>query len=76
MESLDYRHHDIHTNNELATLNADGTVTVIVSPKPLKNNDTYNWVDTVGHDRGTMLWRWTGASDHPIPKVEVINVSH
>lgn len=73
MESLDYRHHRIHINNGLAELNSDGTVTVIVSAKPQFN--TYkNWIDTAGHMRGTMLWRWTGAKSHPIPRVEIIDV--
>jgi len=70
MESLDYRHHSINTNNGLAELNEDGSVTVIVSTKPQAGN----WIDTAGHNKGTMLWRWTGANEHPIPKVEIINV--
>ena len=70
MESLDYRHHSIHTNNGLAELNDDGSVTVIVSA----NSQSGNWIDTAGHNKGTMLWRWTGANEHPIPNVEVINV--
>ena len=69
MESLDYRHHQIHTNNELATYNVDGSVTVIVSKT---RPDNGNWIDTASHNRGTMLWRWTGAKNHPVPKVEVI----
>jgi len=70
MESLDYRHHTIHTNNGLADLNPDGTVSVIVSPIQQPGN----WIDTARHSRGTMLWRWTGAKEHPLPKVEVIHV--
>ncbi len=70
MESLDYRHHNIHTNNGLAELNPDGSVTLTVGAKP----HTKNWIDTAGHIRGTMLWRWTGAADHPLPQVELIHV--
>jgi hypothetical protein len=70
MESLDYRHHSIHTNNGLADLNENGSVTVTVSAK----HQSGNWIDTAGHNKGTMLWRWTGATDHPIPTVEIINV--
>ena len=70
MESLDYRHHTIHTNNGLAEINEDGSVTVTVSAKPQSGN----WIDTAGHRKGTMLWRWTGATEHPIPTVEIINV--
>jgi len=70
MESLDYRHHTIHTNNGLANLNPDGSVTIVVGPK----SQSGNWIDTTGHSQGTMLWRWTGAKEHPIPNVEVIDV--
>lgn len=71
MESLDYRHHQIHTNNALATSNPDGSVTVTVSAKPAAQN----WIDTAGHNKGTMLWRWTGAEHHPDPHVEIIKES-
>ncbi len=68
MESLDYRHHQIHINNKSARLNKDDTVTIIVSHKPQSGN----WIDTSGHRRGTMLWRWTGADDHPVPTTKII----
>ena len=68
MESLDYRHHNIHTNNGLAELNPDGSVTLIISDQKQEGN----WIDTAGHSKGTMLWRWTGAQTHPIPTVKVI----
>ena len=68
MESLDYRHHNIHTNNGLAQLNHDGSVTLIISPTAQSGN----WIDTAGHEKGTMLWRWTGATTHPIPTVKII----
>lgn len=74
MESLDYRHHTIHTNNGLAELNKDGSVTVTVSAMPQSGNWPKNHIDTAGHNHGTMLWRWTGAAEHPIPHVEIINV--
>ncbi|MGB0908607.1 MAG: DUF1214 domain-containing protein [Maricaulaceae bacterium] len=71
MESLDYRHHQIHLNNKSAELNDDGTVTLIVAPS---GGSHKNHIETAGHNRGTMLWRWTGAADHPIPTVEVIKL--
>lgn len=67
MESLDYRHHTIHLNNETAEYNEDGTVTVYVGgPK-----DNSNRLDPASHRRGTMLWRWTGAKDHPTPIIDI-----
>ena len=71
MESLDYRHHRIHLNNQSAELNTDGTVTVYVGAE---NPGQPNWIETAGHSRGTMLWRWTGANNHPVPKTEIITL--
>ncbi|MEM9704785.1 MAG: DUF1214 domain-containing protein [Pseudomonadota bacterium] len=70
MESLDYRHASVHTNNELAAYNDDGSVTVVVSPEDI---GAENWLNTGAHRRGTMLWRWTGADEHPIPETEIIS---
>jgi len=67
MESLDYRHHSVHTNNALAAYNADGNVTVSVSSQPFGKN----WIDSAGHTCGTMLWRWTGAKTFPTPRLKI-----
>lgn len=69
MESLDYRHRRIHINNHTAQPNNDGSISIYVTHT---DNDAPNRLDTCGHHHGTMLWRWTGADDHPIPTVEVI----
>lgn len=55
MESLDYRHHTISINKHTAIAEADGTVKVVVS-----HNDPGrpNWIETAGHNEGTMCWRW------------------
>ena len=71
MESLDYRHHQIHLNNRSAVLNPDGSVTVYVGGE---NPGQPNWIETAGHSRGTMLWRWTGAKDHPVPHTEIVTL--
>jgi hypothetical protein len=69
MESLDYRHHRIHVNGRSARLNGDGTLTLIVAPH---DPGFGNWIDTAGHHQGTMLLRWFGADDHPIPETRII----
>ena len=71
MESLDYRYHRIHVNGRSAARNADGTLTLIVAPR---DPGFGNWIDTAGHDQGTMLLRWIGATDHPIPDTKVIRL--
>jgi hypothetical protein len=69
MESLDYRHHRIHVNGHSARLNDDGTLTLAVAPH---DPGFGNWIDTAGHHQGTMLLRWIGADDHPIPQSRII----
>ena len=72
MESLDYSRFKIHTNKHLASYNEDGSVTVIVA-----HNDPGhpNWINTVGHDNGTMCWRWVHATDKPEPSARVVKFS-
>jgi len=55
MESLDYRYHRICINSHSALKNDDGTITVIVAHE---DPDHANWIQTAGHDEGTMCWRW------------------
>ena len=38
-------------------------------------SDLYkNWIDTCGHDRGTMCWRWIRAAAHPQPRTRIVGV--
>lgn len=67
-ESLDYRHHKVHVNAHSAKLNPDGSLTIVVAAR---DPGFGNWVDTAGHDHGTMLLRWTGANEHPVPRTRV-----
>ena len=67
-ESLDYRHHRIHVNARSAKLNPDGSVTIVVADR---DPGFGNWLDTAGHQHGTMLLRWTGAKEHPVPATRV-----
>jgi len=71
MESLDYRFARIHVNDYTATPNDDGTVRVVVAAR---DPGFGNWINTCGHSHGTMLWRWTGAKEHPVPTARVIKL--
>jgi hypothetical protein len=55
MESLDYRYFNICVNSHTAHTNADGTVTVVVAHS---DPGHINWIETAGHNEGTMCWRW------------------
>jgi len=73
MESLDYRYFPISVNKASAVLEPDGSVRVVVAhrrPGPTSPN----WIDTCGHDRGTMCWRWVRAADHPEPRTRVVKL--
>ena len=72
MESLDYRYHRIHTNKQLAHFEPDGSVKIIVAHK---DPGMPNWLETTGHDQGTMCFRWVRAMETPEPKTRVVKVS-
>ena len=69
MESLDYRHHRIHTNKHLACYEDDGSVRLIVAHA---DPGLSNWIETAGHTSGTMCFRWVGAKEHPQPQTRVV----
>ncbi len=72
MESLDYRYHKIHFNKHTASYEADGSVKIIVAHQ---NPGQPNWVETAGHNMGTMCWRWIGAKEHPPVEARVVKFS-
>lgn len=72
MESLDYRHHRICHNQHSATLDADGGVTLVLAHR---DPGHANWLETAGHARGTMCFRWVGAKEHVHPTARVVKFS-
>ena len=72
MESLDYRYHNIHFNKHTASYEDDGSVRIVVAhQRPPQSN----WVETAGHNRGTLCWRWIGANEHPPVNAKVVKFS-
>ena len=68
-ESLDYRFHRIHHNIHSAKLDADGGVTMVLAHRDPGHP---NWLETAGHDNGTMCMRWVGAKEHVHPNTRVV----
>lgn len=60
MESLDYRYFNICTSKGNAVYRDDGSVQVIVAHA---DPGMPNWIETCGHDEGTMCWRWYRLED-------------
>jgi hypothetical protein len=73
MESLDYRYHRISINSSSAKTNADGTVRVVVAHRDPGGEP--NWLDTAGHELGTMCWRWVRGEENPEPQARVVKWS-
>ena len=69
MESLDYRHHTIHTNKHLAHYQDDGVIRLLVTHQ---DPGLPNWIETAGHTSGTMCFRWVRAVEHPLPATRVV----
>jgi hypothetical protein len=76
MESLDYRYHTIHVNKHTAVYNADRSVRIVLAHR---DPGVPNWLETAGHHRGTLLFRWIGAEEHPMPvarRVKLTELDH
>jgi hypothetical protein len=69
MESLDYRFFTVHRNKHTATRRPDGSVRLIVAHR---DPGLPNFIDTVSHTSGTMLFRWVRADAHPVPSTRVV----
>jgi len=72
MESLDYRYFPIHVNKHSARYAADGSVRIVVAHQ---DPGIENWLDTCGHDRGTMCWRWIRPERHVTPATRVVKLA-
>jgi hypothetical protein len=68
MESLDYRHHRISVNKHSVKPDADGGITVVIAHRDPGHP---NWLETAGHETGTLCMRWVGAKEpvHPTTRV-------
>ncbi len=72
MESLDYRYHTIAVNHHGAKYRDDGSVRIVVAHA---DPGIDNWLETAGHRRGTMCWRWIRAAAHPQPTTHVVKLA-
>jgi hypothetical protein len=76
MESLDYRYFTICINKASAHYEPDGSVRVIVAHR---DPGQPNWINTCGHNEGTMLWRWYRVADgcEPLePSCRVVTIEN
>jgi hypothetical protein len=69
MESLDYRYLPVWVNKQSANYNPDGSITLVIAREDV---GVGSWIDTAGHTSGTMLLRWVGAREFPVPTARVV----
>jgi len=71
-ESLDYRFRRVHINSGQAVYERDGSFRLVVAHR---DPGVPNWIETAGHEHGTMLLRWVLADRHPEPTCQVVPIS-
>ncbi len=72
MESLDYRYFRVHISATSAVYREDGSVRIVVAHVDPR---VPNWIQTAGHVRGTMCWRWLRAKEASTPRTRVVKVA-
>lgn len=71
-ESFDYRHYISGFNLDQATINADGSVTIVLADR---DPGTANWVQAAAHHEGHLAIRWQLTDGVlPIPTTRVVAV--
>jgi hypothetical protein len=72
MQTLDYRTHQVSLNHRQLVPEADGSYRIVVSER---DPGTPNWLDTVGHRRGSIFWRFLLPEAPPErPRCRVVKV--
>jgi hypothetical protein len=71
-ESLEFRFRRTHLNNGSVTLRSDGSFRLVVAHR---DPGVPNWLDTAGHDHGTMCLRWVRANSCPMPTCRTVRLA-
>lgn len=70
--SLEWIHRQTSLNGAQAGIDPDGRFRAVISAE---DPGVANWLDTLGHRRGTILGRWNRASDSPLPTLTLVELS-
>lgn len=68
-ESLDYAARHTSLNNHQAVLDDDGVFRAVIAHR---DPGVPNWIDTLGHTRGPLLFRWVVAEHGPAAKTRIV----
>jgi len=64
-------HHQTSLNGHQAAVDDDGVCRIVIAHR---DPGVANWLDTVGHDQGTMTFRWLLCDDAPEIRTTVVDV--
>ena len=70
-ETLELSHHQTSLNGHQAAVDDDGLCRIVIAHR---DPGVANWLDTVGHDQGTMTFRWLLCDDAPEIRTTVVDV--
>ncbi len=70
--TFDFSFHQTSLNGGQVAVDADGVCRVVVAHK---DPGVANWLDTVGHERGVVIFRWVMVSHRPQPELRVVPFS-
>ena len=71
LESLDYANHQSSLNGHQAAVDADGVFRAVVAHQ---DPGVQNWLDTVGHREGSLIYRWNLADSAPVPATRIVKL--
>jgi len=71
MESMDHVNRKVWYNGSMARYEPDGSVVIVCAER---DPGYGNWIDLSGHLKGTGLWRWIEAAEHPVPECKVVRL--
>src|SRR3989442_1128047 len=69
LESLDYANHQSSLNGHQAMIDSGGMFRAVVADR---DPGVPNWLDTVGHRVGSLIYRWNLADSAPYPETRLI----
>jgi|HubBroStandDraft_6_1064221.scaffolds.fasta_scaffold251373_2 hypothetical protein len=71
MESLDYTRARVHVNGSTVHRDPDGGITLVIAASDPGHP---NWLNTTGHDAGTMCMRLTGAAEPAVAQTSLVRL--
>jgi hypothetical protein len=71
-ESLDYANHQTSLNGHQIRLDSDGVARLVIAQQ---DPGFANWLDTAGHARGLIQYRYVWSRSDPVPRARVVPIA-